>query len=132
MRLIRRYSAQWWFVIIGITSFLCWTSVALFWWLGHLSSSYALPAILAIIVTGDIAGVLVMESLTSSRVRFGPGEREPPPAEVVDGFGDGVEGRVRVGAEVWRARYAGSGPPPRGAGRRLRVIGREGLVLLVE
>lgn len=132
MPLIRRYSAQWWFVIIGITSFLGWTSVAAFWWLGHLSSSYALPAILAIIVTGDIAGALIMESLTNSWVRFGPGEREPQLAEVVDGFGDSVGGRVRVGAEIWRARYAGRGPPPSGAGCRLRVVGREGLVLLVE
>jgi membrane-bound serine protease (ClpP class) len=41
---------------------------------------------------------------------------------------DGAEGRVRVNGEIWRARA----PLPLPAGARIRVIDREGLVLVVE
>jgi membrane-bound serine protease (ClpP class) len=41
---------------------------------------------------------------------------------------DGAEGRVRVNGEIWRARA----PRPLPAGARIRVIDREGLVLVVE
>ena len=41
---------------------------------------------------------------------------------------DGAEGRVRVHGEIWRARA----PRPLPAGARIRVIDREGLVLVVE
>jgi membrane-bound serine protease (ClpP class) len=40
----------------------------------------------------------------------------------------GREGRVRVNGEVWRARA----DEPLLPGTRIRVVGREGLVLLVE
>ena len=40
---------------------------------------------------------------------------------------EGGEGRVRVNGEIWRARA--TAPPQPGA--RIKVIGREGLVLLV-
>ena len=41
---------------------------------------------------------------------------------------DGAEGRVRVQGEIWRARAQ----QPLQAGERIRVIEREGLVLVVE
>jgi membrane-bound serine protease (ClpP class) len=41
---------------------------------------------------------------------------------------DGTEGRVRVGGEIWRAR-AGA---PLTAGTPIKVVSRDGLVLLVE
>jgi membrane-bound serine protease (ClpP class) len=41
---------------------------------------------------------------------------------------DGAEGRVRVHGEIWRARA----PQPLPAGARIKVIDREGLVLVVE
>jgi membrane-bound serine protease (ClpP class) len=41
---------------------------------------------------------------------------------------DGAEGRVRVNGEIWRARA----PQPLPAGARIKVIDREGLVLVVE
>jgi membrane-bound serine protease (ClpP class) len=41
---------------------------------------------------------------------------------------DGAEGRVRVNGEIWRARA----PRPLPAGARIKVIDREGLVLVVE
>jgi membrane-bound serine protease (ClpP class) len=41
---------------------------------------------------------------------------------------DGAEGRVRVQGEIWRARAR----QPLQAGERIRVIEREGLVLVVE
>jgi membrane-bound serine protease (ClpP class) len=40
----------------------------------------------------------------------------------------GCEGRVRVGGEIWQARSNGSPA----AGHRVRVVGRDGLVLRVE
>jgi membrane-bound serine protease (ClpP class) len=41
---------------------------------------------------------------------------------------DGAEGRVRVQGEIWRARAQ----QPLQAGERIRVVEREGLVLVVE
>jgi len=41
---------------------------------------------------------------------------------------DGEEGRVRVNGEIWRARA----PRPLQPGARIKVINREGLVLVVE
>src|SRR6516165_3492430 len=41
---------------------------------------------------------------------------------------DGEEGRVRVNGEIWRARA----PRPLEAGARIKVINREGLVLVLE
>ena len=41
---------------------------------------------------------------------------------------DGQEGRIRVEGEVWRARAKASLQP----GARVKVVGREGLVLIVE
>jgi membrane-bound serine protease (ClpP class) len=41
---------------------------------------------------------------------------------------DGDEGRVRVQGEIWRARS----PAPLAAGKRVKVVGRDGLALRVE
>ena len=41
---------------------------------------------------------------------------------------DGEEGRVRVHGEIWRARAQG----PLQSGTRVKVVNREGLVLVVE
>jgi membrane-bound serine protease (ClpP class) len=41
---------------------------------------------------------------------------------------DGREGRIRVSGEIWRARAAS----PLASGTRVKVVGREGLVLVVE
>jgi membrane-bound serine protease (ClpP class) len=41
---------------------------------------------------------------------------------------DGLEGRIRVSGEIWRARAAS----PLASGTRVKVVGRDGLVLVVE
>lgn len=40
----------------------------------------------------------------------------------------GTEGRVRIGGEIWRARGVG----PLQAGARVKVVARDGLVVVVE
>jgi membrane protein implicated in regulation of membrane protease activity len=88
------------------------------------------------ILAGDIALALLMEAVSPTHVKLGPGERmhdADPPTElgtVADGF-DNRHGRVAIRGELWRARQAGKCNRRLEIGSPVRVVEREGLTLVV-
>jgi membrane-bound serine protease (ClpP class) len=73
--------------------------------------------------------VIVLAALLRSRRRpIVTGSEALIGAEGEAVFWDGREGRVRVAGEIWRA----NSDSPLAAGRRVKVLGRDGLVLRVE
>lgn len=86
---------------------------------------------------GDLVVALVYEAVAPTRVVIGPGDRlashDPlhEPAVAIDGFEQSPHGRVRVRGEVWLARHVTVQVDGLRRGERVRVIAREGLLLVV-
>ena len=97
---------------------------------GRLDDPFAWLVALGLIAAGDVATALVMERVAPTRVLLAPGEAGHDGGTVVRGFGGDERGVIRIRGEYWRAR---SPVPERlGAGDRVRVVTRDGLVLEVE
>ena len=92
--------------------------------------------LLAIMLVGDVFVARGMERIAPTTVRVGPGERKHSddlPADegiAVADFDAGGLGRIVVRGEMWRARVRSEVRPSRGD--RLRVVDRDGLILIVE
>ena len=92
--------------------------------------------LLAIMFVGDVFVARGMERIAPTTVRVGPGERKHRddfPADeglAVADFDTGGLGRIVIRGEMWRARARGDLRPSRGD--RLRVVDRDGLILIVE
>ena len=93
-------------------------------------------ASVTLIVAGDIVLGLLMEAVSPTHVKVGPGERlrsTDLPQEigkVVDDF-DGGRGRIAIRGEMWLARQPASSKQQLKAGTGVRVLGRESLTLVV-
>ena len=92
--------------------------------------------LLAIMLVGDVFVARGMERIAPTQVHVGPGERKHRkdlPAEkgiaVADFDARGL-GRVVIRGELWRARATGDARPARGD--RIRVVDRDGLILVVD
>lgn len=89
-----------------------------------------------LILVGDIVLALVMDSVSPTRIKLGPGERwhnAEMPAElgtVIGNFED-RRGKVSIRGETWRARQTADYGGRLEAGAVVRVIEREGLTLVV-
>jgi membrane-bound ClpP family serine protease len=98
-------------------------------WAGFLSLSWV--AIITGIVTGFVALVaLAVYTVHARRPQVGPEALLGVEGSVVETIPAGGEGLVMVEGELWRARSVRDEDIP--AGERVRVVGYEGLVLLVE
>lgn len=90
----------------------------------------------AVIVAGDIVLAFIMESVSPTRVVLRPGERQhrnDAPEErgvVVGDFEDG-SGSVSIRGEYWCARQSAGCHEQLEAGSPVRVLGRNGLTLVV-
>jgi len=92
-------------------------------------STLSLPLLAAAAVASAVFFLLILAMLLRSRRRaVVTGAEALLGAEGETLFWQGTEGRVRVRSEVWRARAAGPLQP----GTRVKVIAREGLVVVVE
>lgn len=91
----------------------------------------------ALILTGDIVLALIMEAVSPTHVKIGPGERrhhaEQPQelGKVIAEF-QGAQGKVSIRGETWRARQASDCSASLEAGMAVRVVAREGLTLIVK
>ena len=89
----------------------------------------ALPVVAAATVLTAALLMLVLAMLLRSRKRpIVSGKEALLGAEGETVAWDGAEGRVRVRGEIWRARSSGALDP----GTRVKVIDRDGLVLVVQ
>jgi membrane-bound ClpP family serine protease len=97
---------------------------------GRLYQPSAWLVALGLIAAGDIVSALVMERIAPTRVLLAPGEAGHDSGTVVRGFGNEALGVIRIRGEFWRARS--SAPEKLGAGDRVQIVQRQGLVLEVE
>jgi membrane-bound ClpP family serine protease len=97
---------------------------------GRLYEPSAWLVALGLIAAGDIVSALVMERIAPTRVLLAPGEAGHDSGTVVRGFGNEALGVIRIRGEFWRARSLA--PEKLGAGDRVQIVQRQGLVLEVE
>jgi membrane-bound ClpP family serine protease len=88
-------------------------------------------------IIGDLFLAFSFEAIAPVKVTVGPGERYKRTddlkemASVVSGFSGSAEGKVRVRGEIWAARHYEGRDISLDTGEMVKVIDREGLVLLI-
>ncbi len=133
---MQRYSSLWWATILLSSVVTGGGSFALLMLLTDLSIATVIKISVAMIILGDIVLALVMEAVSPTRVLLGPGERQHKndlPEElgtVIGDFEDG-SGSVSIRGERWHARQATGCRRWLRAGSAVRVLGRDGLTLVV-
>ena len=91
----------------------------------------------ALIFLGDLLLAVYMEAVAPTGVSVGPGEKlrnSDVPAEeatVIADFDDAGCGRVSIRGETWRAMQSSETQESLTQGARVRVIRRDGLILIV-
>ena len=131
-------SLEWWFLMAiatGLFALLGWVLLKDLYY-EHLllfAVSYTL-----FVVLGDGLTALAAEKFAPTDIHIGPGERlskndvtSETAVAAADFDGRGC-GRVVVRSEVWRARIAVTSASPVRELDELRVVGRDGLTLLVD
>ncbi len=134
---IKRFSKRWWFAVIGGGAMFAGVSAG--WAYAYLSlddRSFVILLVVAFVV-GEILAAVSTELVAPTKVTVGPGEKFAKDselseaAEVVSGFEDSPIGRVRVRGETWAGRRVSSQDSRLGQGDRARIVGRDGLTLLI-
>lgn len=135
--MLRRFSTAWWISLgsascaFGLLTYLVLRS------LGVADDDRLVLYMLVSIGLGDVLVALSLEMTAPTRITVGPGDRRVATsalrdaAEVVSGFQGSMEGFVRVRGETWKARTEDERPAVLAAGTGLKVVDREGLVLIV-
>lgn len=134
---MKRFSAIWWIIIAADSVVVAGVAFFLLSTRTDLGSIEMLATGLVIVIIADLAVALGMEAVAPTRVSVGPGERRSKRddisevAVITGEFDASGRGRVSVRGETWSARIEPSGRslPPRGS--KVRVVGREGLDLIV-
>ena len=134
---MQRYSKYWWAAVLLSSAVTGGGTFLLLLLLTDLSIEMALKISVALVLVGDVVLAIIMQAISPTHVKLGPGERwhdDELPRDigvVKTRFEDG-KGKVSIRGETWHARlaqHAESGPD---IGHSVRVVDREGLVLVVE
>lgn len=134
---MQRYSKLWWASLLLSSFVMGGGSFLLFSLLTNWPTLTIAKVSVALIITGDIVLALLMEAISPTHVKIGPGERhlrtEAPRelGEVLSEF-RGRQGRVSIRGETWRARQTAACDRRLKAGMPVRVVAREGLTLVVQ
>lgn len=133
-----RFALQWWLTMASATLFFMSATLVAAHILGGREGPPLFLWVLVVTLIGDLVVALCYEAIAPTRVVVTAGERERKDdlsreiGVVFDDFENSLIGRVRVRGEVWRARHvAGSECRPR-RGDQVRILARDGLILLVE
>lgn len=135
--MIRRFSKPWWISLASGSCLFGLLTYVILRGLGAVNDDRLVLYLLMGIATGDVLLALCLEVITPTQVTLRPGERRTATcsvdemAEVVSGFDDSAWGRVRIRDETWNARLEDGRPAHLAAGVVARVVGREGLTLLL-
>ena len=133
---MQRYSKYWWAVVLLSSAVTGGGTFLLLMLLTDLEVTTALKISLALVLVGDIALAIIMQAISPTHVKLGPGERwhvgEAPRDRgvVKTPFEDG-RGKVAIRGETWHARQESDTAIPLEVGERVRVVEREGLTLVV-
>ena len=103
--MIRRFSRPWWISLASGSCLFGLLTYGVLRWLGAVENDRLILYLLMGITLGDVLLALSLENSTS--------------------------GRVRIGGESWNARAADGETYQLRAGSPVRVIGRDGLTLLI-
>ena len=135
--MIRRFSKPWWISLASASCLFGLLTYGVLRLLGLVHDDHLVLYLLVGIALGDFLLAISLEVITPTQVTLRPGERRTSScdlgetAEVLSGFGDSCLGRVRIGNETWNARLDDRQPVCLPPGSAVRVIGRDGLTLLV-
>ena len=133
---MQRYSKYWWAAVLLSSAVTGGGTFLLLLLLTDLSIEMALKISIALVLIGDIVLAIIMQAISPTHVKLGPGERwhdEEPPRDVgvvKTRFEEG-RGKVSIRGETWHARQSDDSDVPLEIGESVRVIEREGLTLVV-
>ncbi|MDJ0908874.1 MAG: NfeD family protein [Woeseiaceae bacterium] len=133
---MKRYSKFWWAVVLLSSAVTGGGTFLLLILLTDLEAVTALKISLALVLVGDIALAVIMQAISPTHIKLGPGERwhtnEAPRdrGTVKTPFEDG-RGKVTIRGETWHARQEDDSAGPLDVGASVRVVEREGLTLVV-
>lgn len=134
---MKRYSLTWWLVVLPTSVVVGGSTFLLSGFLGEWSLVQRLVAAVALTILADLAIAMRIQALAPSKVDIGPGERtlkfDSPSetARVVAGFESSLEGLVTVRGETWRATRAHGDSATLMRGMDVKVVARDGLILVV-
>jgi len=134
---MRRFSRTWWITILLVSDVIGVGAIFLLYALTNLGFVSILAVGVALIFLGDLLLAVYMEAVAPTRVSVGPGEKlrnSDVPAEkatVVADFDDAGRGRVSIRGETWRAMQSSEAQESLTQGARVRVVRRDGLILIV-
>ena len=102
----------------------------------NLSIETALKISIALVVVGDITLAIIMQAISPTHIKLGPGERwhdneSPRDRGVVKTAFENGTGKVLIRGETWHARQEDHSVGQLQIGESVRVIEREGLTLVV-
>ncbi len=133
---MQRYTRLWWASILLSSIVTGGGSFLLLKLFTEWPTELVLKTSVVLVVLGDLTLALMMEAVSPTRIKVGPGDRlhdDDLPTDralVLGDFVDG-QGRVSVRGESWLARQAGETATPLTAGAIVHVVEREGLTLVV-
>jgi len=133
----KRFSLEWWsWLANGAVVFGGFTGLFFY----QQESITGLNLILLVVAgsfVGDLALALYFEAIAPTHVIIGPGDRIQrdsalkETASIISGFENSAEGKVTVRGELWTARWVSEESCSLAVGDTVRVLGREGLTLLI-
>ncbi len=133
----KRFSLQWWsWLASGALVFSVCSGLFLYQQ-GSITGINFILLVVAVSFVGDLALALSFEAMAPTRVIIGPGDRVKrgsavkETASIISGFENGAVGKVIVRGEIWTARCVSEDSCSLAVGENVRVLGREGLTLLI-
>lgn len=133
-----RFPLQWWLTMVSATLFFVSATLLLVHLFGGWEGTPLFLWVLAVTLFGDLLVALCYEAAAPTGVVVTAGERERKGdlsreiGVAFDGFENSLTGRVRVRGELWRARHVEESEARLRHGDQVRILARDGLVLLVK
>ncbi len=134
---MQRYSKYWWAAILLSSAVTGGGSFVLLILFSDLSLMTALKISVALVLIGDVVLAIIMQAISPTHVKLGPGERwhegeAPRDLGIVSTRFEDGRGMISIRGEAWQARLAEETGATLDIGESVRVIEREGLTLVVK
>ena len=133
---MQRYSRYWWAVVLLSSAVTGGGTFILLLLFTDLSVETALKISVVLVLAGDITLAIIMQAISPTHVKLGPGERwhtgeSPKDRGVVKTRFENGKGKVSIRGETWHARQEDRSEDQLDVGESVRVVEREGLTLVV-
>ncbi len=133
---MQRYSRYWWAAVLLSSVVTGGGTFLLLMLLTDLSVERALKISVALVLIGDVILAIIMQAISPTHVKLGPGERwhdeeSPKDVGVVKTRFENGRGKISIRGETWHARQGEESEEELEIGASVRVIEREGLTLVV-